>query len=626
MGGNTNVRGEDRASSFEGRAIHGTSFSETPTGGRTTDSGTSADETVDVPGVGLVSSPAWSRPATGMTLRNGDVIPGTRLKITGWLGRGSTSDVYQGRHIALGRPLAIKLLRRCESTTGERERFLAEARLAVELDSQFIVDVVDFGHLEDGRPYYAMERLGPRSLEASLRDGPLPVARTLSLLRMACKGVGAVHRAGFVHRDVKPANLVFVERSGRERLVLVDLGLAVAAGPLTSETIAGTPAYMAPEQIRGDLVDERTDIYALGCCAYEMLCGPRFSGEEDVSAVLASHLVATPPEFPADGSVPDVLRRIVLRCLAHDPEDRFASTAELELALCEAQLALDCSDDDAIHLELPDVDEDRRRELLTSMSAPRRMPLSSPTAARPWRRGTPWLASLACVGLLSLFGLNDSSALDDVAGGQTMSSAPATTPPMSAHALEAQPSPETTTVTAAVVRRSASANDDASDVKHASDAAERDGSESDGSESQATATPDPAEVVDLTEPEPEPEPSETTHTDASRASQARPADPRQARRLVRKARRAQRGGEHSKALALFEEAIEYDEDNVDAYEGIASIYEERNRFKRAQHFARISVRKSSRRNRRNDDDERHSSRNDGRSRLAGGLFRRRARG
>jgi tetratricopeptide (TPR) repeat protein/predicted Ser/Thr protein kinase len=308
--------------------------------------------------------------AAQVRLRPGNLIPGTRLCVEGWLGEGATAVVYRGFHVDLGRPLAIKVLRQPDPTPAMHERFLAEARLTSELDSEHVVDVIDFGRLDDGRLYYAMAFLDGRPLDELVHDGPLPVPRAIALLRMACKGLQAAHEHGIVHRDVKPGNLMVVSRRKREHLVVVDFGIATSSGH-TARDVRGTPYTMAPEQIGGGVVDARTDVYALGCCAYQMLTGAPFARGETVFAILAGHLDGTRPRIGPAHGVPEAVADVVHRCLALDPADRYPSARELEAALCEALLAAGLPDV-AEHLEPPDVDEPRRERLAAGLARSRR--------------------------------------------------------------------------------------------------------------------------------------------------------------------------------------------------------------------------------------------------------------
>ena len=295
-------------------------------------------------------------------LTPGGRIPESRIELEERIGTGATAVVFSGRHVDLDRPLAIKVLKRGATWYAARDRFLAEARLTSELDSPYVVDVIDFGTLPDGRMWSAMELLDGHPLSREIADGPLPPARTIALLRMACKGLHAAHTAGIVHRDVKPDNMMLTDRNGREHLVLVDFGIATVGDPDEDER-CGTPRYMPPEQIvAGMSVDGRADLYALGCCAYEMLTGKLLVDEQTVEEALEAHVHGVEPKFGAAPQIPAGLQSVVRRCLSSNPDDRYTSAAELEAALCEVQLEAElmCATDVLPVPQLPDAERRRR--------------------------------------------------------------------------------------------------------------------------------------------------------------------------------------------------------------------------------------------------------------------------
>jgi hypothetical protein len=270
----------------------------------------------------LVPEPTIEAP-TMCDLAAGTRLHDSRLRVLERISDGACGVVYRGEHIDLRRPLAIKVLRGDMMGEGAREQFLDEARITGSISSPHVVQVVDFGELPDGRVWYAMELLGGRALDQVIAGGPIEASRAIDLLRMACKGLAAGHAAGFVHRDVKPQNLVLVERGGREHLVVVDFGIAVPIGT-KPDSICGTPEYMAREQIIRDPLDPRTDVYALGCCAYELLTGKSLVGVCTLGQALLKHDLGIEPKFPAEANVPEALQAIVRRCLAVDPAQRYA--------------------------------------------------------------------------------------------------------------------------------------------------------------------------------------------------------------------------------------------------------------------------------------------------------------
>jgi serine/threonine protein kinase len=311
----------------------------------------------------------------------GELVPGTRLRIVDRLDRGAVGELYRAIHVDLDRPVALKVL--SEAPDAEAvARFRREAALTTRIDSPHVVQVLDYGMLHDGRPYYVMPWLGGRSLDIVICKGPVDAARVIGLLRMACKGLAAAHALSITHRDVKPENLMLVEgRGGPERLVVVDFGLATSSGSVP-ELHGGTPTYMAPEQIVGLPIDERADVYALGCVGYELLTGRTPFVGPTIVALLRQHADCEPD--PPSGLCPEPLPRglegVILRCLEKVPERRFPSMIELEAALCEVQIASGaCTPWDP--LPPPEVDPRRRSAMARGLYAPKSHRASMPRAA-----------------------------------------------------------------------------------------------------------------------------------------------------------------------------------------------------------------------------------------------------
>jgi serine/threonine-protein kinase len=267
------------------------------------------------------------------------------------LGAGGMGEVYLAEHVLLKRPCAVKLIRpeRAGDPT-TLQRFEREARATAALTHPNTVEVLDYGHAEDGTFYYVMEYLSGLTLGQLVeRHGPLPPARSVHLLRQVCGALSEAHAAGLIHRDIKPANVIVCQRGGAHDVVkLLDFGLVRTprlggeGGTLTQEgTIAGTPAYMSPEQAAGRAgLDGRSDLYGLGAVAYFLLTGqPPFVRDSAVQT-LAAHLgepVVAPdrhrPDVPAD------LQAVVLRCLEKDPARRFADAEEVSQALARCRCA-----------------------------------------------------------------------------------------------------------------------------------------------------------------------------------------------------------------------------------------------------------------------------------------------
>jgi serine/threonine-protein kinase len=267
------------------------------------------------------------------------------------LGEGGMGEVWRAKHQLLARPCAVKLIRtellgeaRRDSTI---ERFRREARIIAQLTSQNTVKLYDFGVSETGSMYFVMELLDGMDLFSLVeRHGPMPAERVVDVLRQACRSLGEAHRAGMLHRDIKPHNL-FLCRLGLDFDVVkvLDFGLAKSVrgedSNLTADgSLTGTPAYMPPERVLGNDGEERSDLYALGCVAYWMLTGQQvFHGEP--MAVMLQH-VRTAPKAPSAISpspIPAELDRIVLACLEKDPATRPSSAVELWRLLGEVPIA-----------------------------------------------------------------------------------------------------------------------------------------------------------------------------------------------------------------------------------------------------------------------------------------------
>jgi serine/threonine-protein kinase len=265
------------------------------------------------------------------------------------LGVGGMGEVYLAEHALMRRLCAVKLIR--PERAGDPEslrRFEREVRATATLSHPNTVEVFDYGQTEDGTFYYAMEYLPGLSLKELVeRHGPLPPERAVYLLRQVCGALREAHGVGLVHRDVKPGNVLVCQRGGLSDVAkLLDFGLVRVAAPagqtLTRDgMIAGTPAYMSPEQAAGQAdPDARSDIYSLGAVAYFLLTGePPFARATAVQT-LAAHLgetVAPPdllrPDVPAD------LQAVVLRCLEKDPGRRFANADALDQALARCSSA-----------------------------------------------------------------------------------------------------------------------------------------------------------------------------------------------------------------------------------------------------------------------------------------------
>jgi serine/threonine-protein kinase len=280
------------------------------------------------------------------------LLEGTNYRALSRLGSGSMGEVLLAEHRTLKRQVVVKLLLPAFARdAGMADRLRLEAQAAAALGGHpNIVEVLDFGKTPAGRPYLVMERLKGRTLrEEGLARGPLSVAEGLGLVRQLLQGLGAAHRAGLIHRDIKPDNLFVCERGagGERRLKILDFGIVkVAAGsgpaPLslpTAEGMAiGTPRFLAPEQAQGRRIDARADLYAVGCVLFWLLTGrDPFQHRVGLFPLLHAHVneVPSPPSAFARQPISEGLDRLVLRALAKKPEGRFES-AEAMLAALEA--------------------------------------------------------------------------------------------------------------------------------------------------------------------------------------------------------------------------------------------------------------------------------------------------
>ncbi len=257
----------------------------------------------------------------------GTIVSHYRLREV--LGRGAMGEVWLADDLQLPRQVAVKLLPpQLPSERGAVERLLREAQAAASVDHPAVVTVYEAG-VADERPYVVMQRVEGETLEVLLRGGPLPVERALELAGQVADALSEVHALGIVHRDLKPSNIIWTARGAK----LLDFGLASIQATLDQTRTAGsigTPVYMSPEQMRGQLADNRSDLWSLGCLLYEALTGTRpFSG--DSLAAIANRVLAHEP--PAPSSLRDGLPReldfIVAKLLRKDPALRYQRAEDL---------------------------------------------------------------------------------------------------------------------------------------------------------------------------------------------------------------------------------------------------------------------------------------------------------
>jgi serine/threonine protein kinase len=277
--------------------------------------------------------------------RAGDLIG--QYKVKEFLGEGGMGTVYEVEHVALGRSYALKVLRARVVDRDETasERFLREARTAARVRHPNIVDVFDFGHMPDGRPYFVMELLEGESLADRVERGALPPPEVVSIARQTAMALAAAHERGVIHADVTPSNILVI---GGDQLhvKLVDFGLAQLAGEGMSddvpEFVLGTPAYISPEQLRGLPPTDRSDQYGLGAVLFEMLTGKPPYAHKDLRTLCMMHIGAPiPPVESPHGPLPPKLADVITTCLQKTPQARFPGMRALIAALDEIERVTD---------------------------------------------------------------------------------------------------------------------------------------------------------------------------------------------------------------------------------------------------------------------------------------------
>ena len=265
------------------------------------------------------------------------IAAGTRLgvyELIAPLGTGGMGEVYRARDTRLGRDVALKVLPpELAAHPSSLARFEQEARHVAALNHPNIVAVFDVG-TQEGVAYIVSELVDG----ATLRGASLPVRKVAEIGAQVADALAAAHGAGVVHRDVKPDN-VMVTRQGLVKVL--DFGVATVSGPVTPDgmtvakteigSVVGTVGYMAPEQVRGIIVDHRADIFAVGALLYELLARARPFKGETAAEIMTATLREDPPELPAE--IPSAIRQIVGRCLEKNPEERFQSARDLAFAL-----------------------------------------------------------------------------------------------------------------------------------------------------------------------------------------------------------------------------------------------------------------------------------------------------
>jgi eukaryotic-like serine/threonine-protein kinase len=377
----------------------------------------------------------------GPELRPGRVVAG-RYRIERMLGSGGMGVVVAARHLALDRTVALKFLRSDRMAARDVERFVREAKLAASMRSEHVARILDAGSLDDLGRFMVLEYLEGADLARVLYGSTrLPVSFAAGVIAQACDALIEAHALGIVHRDIKPANLFLGTGTGALSVKVLDFGIAkrqddLAAGLTTSDAIVGSPAYMAPEQIRQTRpVDGRSDLWSLGVVLYEAVAGhPPFQSSEFADLCMKI-LLDSPAPLPEECTVPSGLRAIIDRMLAKDPDDRFATATELRQALLPFAGA-------ACELTLPPDLVERvvdNPSIVFGTATARELALlgSSASLGRPRRRRhLAWVAIFAAVGAAVYLGLRTSTPPAAAAA-----SPPASPVPAAVVAAEPLPSP-----------------------------------------------------------------------------------------------------------------------------------------------------------------------------------------
>jgi serine/threonine-protein kinase len=279
---------------------------------------------------GLVGTPGF---------RIGDIISG-RYRIQGVLGQGGFGAVYEAEHVVTGQAAAVKVMTGDNGQLSEQmvQRFLQEARVTARLIHPNTVRIYDFGQTEHGVLFMAMERLRGPTLEDRMAQGAVPQDEVVGIAVQVLRSLSEAHAAGLVHRDLKPANIILHEVPGEPSVVKVlDFGIARAGNSAITQTgvALGTPLFMSPEQGRGEALDLRTDVYALGCILYACVAGrPPFEDTNPV-VILMKHQLDPLPDLHTTAKVPltPAFIAVIRKATAKLPDERFASAQAMREAL-----------------------------------------------------------------------------------------------------------------------------------------------------------------------------------------------------------------------------------------------------------------------------------------------------
>ncbi|MGZ7032758.1 MAG: serine/threonine-protein kinase, partial [Thermoanaerobaculia bacterium] len=253
-----------------------------------------------------------------------------RYRIMSLLGRGGMGEVYRADDLNLGQEVALKFLPEAATNEDSLERFRNEVRIARQISHPNVCRVYDIGET-NGQIYLSMEYIDGEDLASLVRRiGRLPSDKAVEIARKVCAGLSAAHNKGVLHRDLKPANIML---DGRGEALVTDFGLAGLAAEIT-DVNSGTPAYMAPEQLAGREVTQKSDIYSLGLVLYELFTGKRaFDGRtlEEITRVRRDGVISRPSVLVRD--IDPAVERAIFRCLEEDPKARPSSALEVSASL-----------------------------------------------------------------------------------------------------------------------------------------------------------------------------------------------------------------------------------------------------------------------------------------------------
>ncbi len=273
------------------------------------------------------------------TDRIGQLI-GERFRIDALIGRGAMAEVYRALDLESSAFVALKVLRSAQAQDPSlRQRFAREADVQARLRHRNVAALLTTGITDHHEPYLVVELLRGKSLRGVIKsEGKVIARRATSYAWQALQGLSAVHAAGILHRDLKPANIMLEPSPGPvERVVLIDFGFASFEGgaKLTQQgAVVGSLTYIAPERLRGDTVDHRSDLYSMGIVLYELLVGaPPFHSDDDFQ-LIEMQLAAPPPAL--DPALPAALREVVARALAKQQADRYPDAASMAAAIEQA--------------------------------------------------------------------------------------------------------------------------------------------------------------------------------------------------------------------------------------------------------------------------------------------------